>query len=1451
MAKKNRDEFAERTKLQIAKRAGWHCSDPSCRRLTIGANSDGTDEINLGTAAHICAAAPGGPRYDPDQTPAQRKSPDNGIWMCRLHGTAVDAKDSMFTVKLLREWKAQSQKDSWRGTLYGEGPLTPTWRTPTEGELSTRVRAAAAADLAVFSRSEKWPSTAIALTLEVDGLRDPVSTSVLAIALTTLDDLIVVAPPGMGKTTTLFQIAEAMLAKGNASPIIMPLGDWSTDDATLLESVLKRHAFQGISEDDLRAVAAKPGVILLLDGWNELDVAARKRAAVQVTRLQAELPELSLLISTRKQTLDVPVDGTRINLLPLSQTQQFDIAKALRGDAGVRMLDQAWRTTGVRELVTIPLYLTALLALPEGAPFPTTKEEVLRRFVAVHEEDTQRAEALAEVTHGLHQRFLEDLAAIATHAANTTIPEAVARKSISETEGALVAGGQITEKPQPNTVLEALVSHHMLLRIGDPAGYSFQHQQFQEWYASHFVEHLMMASIDATPCHNKLKADVLNQPAWEESVLFACERLARGDLKQQESCGAAIMAAFEVDPMLAAEMIFRSTDAIWARIGSTIQRLMEGWHTPGKVDRALRFMIGSGRPEFFDQVWPLITHENDQVHLAALRAGRRFRPSLLGDDAAKRIAALPPDIRKNVLHEIAFNSGMDGLDLAATIAKDDPDPEVKATVIEALAFRRAHRHVAGVLHCADERTFDLVVRRGIVDEANDEHVKKGMEAARERQRKEGVSTYDRLCTIVYGQGDEDLSGEMTTIIAEMEIDKNRDAAVQLLYGARNRYSRAIADGLLQRVRAGRTLFYGADGLLSSAGFSLEDDALLKIALSETTRYDDRAEAAAAVLGPQAVGRVIETVFEAKKRLQDASGNYNQTAVDRYHDLLARIGHTPSTSLIAAVRARSAQAGNEEMADLAELISRHPDSEGDRSRPFDADALATIQALAEDWGNRMLASGDAMRSQLASVASLASRAPLVALLPLLKRLLDEDLRRWRAVKEQARADQYCGGTATNEARTSWTLQYQRAFQATGGPETTAMMRDYLTDVDFSHPAALVLANQWTAANEPSDAGRFWGGVDFSRVEEKRAARARDPAETSTAAEAIFNAIEPLIADGATEEQKKHAVALGVVAARLPHGQRDATIQKLISLASGRLRAAVLQNLILSGESVNVEMVKNGLAEMFEAAKVQSWILSDGYELGEWLRLLPFVNPPAEASAVVRGLPDDQRRADRLEDMIAGFRTAPGDDAESVLFQLAEDDPKLYGNRAWRDAAIRRGTLSSARRFVDLAANGAFEGKGTDHWHTAHQIGGLISEHAELRTHVYQRLENGATTPGLALLAEAVAEVPDAIGLLLLIKIEMEHKRSFMSWRTIENVATKHVPSENWKGAYDVVPVPAVELRRKLLAMTRGGGQTDAAARCLNQIDKIRDEYGAPDSEPRHPDLASGKRWPVMSGQEYTA
>lgn len=1446
MANKNRDEFRAKTKRQIAARAGWLCSNPSCRHPTVGATSDGEAEISVGVAAHICAAAPGGPRYDPSQTTEQRRAADNGIWLCERCGTAVDSKDPYFTVDLLRAWKADAQRESWQRVLrkgIAEAPASAR----TESILDEHLRTAAAADLEVFRRSGRWPATSVPLALQVPSLNEPVSASVLAAALAKLDDLVLVAPPGMGKTSALFQIAEAALASGSAYPIVVLLNDWSTENASLLESIVKRPAFRGISEDDLRTVASKRDVILLLDGWNEIDSPARKRVAVQLAQLQAELPELSVLVSTRQQSLDVPIDGTRIELLPLNKDQQILIANALRGDAGERIVYQARRTAGIRELVAIPLYLKALLVLPEGTPFPETKEELLRRFVTLHEKDIQRAQALAEATQGLHSRYLEGLATTATRAMSVTLPDTVARRSISETNDLLVAEGQIAEKLQPRSVLEALVSHHLLLHTNDPVGYAFPHQQFQEWFASDFVERMILASVGDNASRVQLKRQLLDKPVWEEAVLFACERLARGDPEHQEGCAAAILAALEVDPMFAADMIARTTDSVWARIASTVQPFVKRWHTPGKVDRALHLMIRSGRPEFLEQVWPLITHEDDQVRLPSLRAGTHFRASILGDDAPKLINKLTSEIRKSVLREIAFEGDMDGLDLAASVAKDDQDSELKAAVAEALSFRRADLHLVEVLRSADDRTFDLVVSRDLIDETTDQSIAKSIGAARDRQKQQ-ASPYDQLRVLLNSRNGEDRGEDVTAIIAGIQVDKNTGHVASLLHGARTRYADAIADGILHRVREGRELFYGADEFLAFVDLSLEDGALLEIALSETDERDKRSIAAASVLGPEAVGQLITCALEAKNRLRD-TGRYDEAAARRYHALRARIAHAPPASLIAAVCVRSASAGNIEIADLAELIAQYPSGENGLGRAFDENALLTIQNLAEDWGNKLLMSGDATRLQLSAIASLVSRSPSVSALPLLERLLNEELRCYREFTEEAKATNWRSGGVTDEARTRHTLEYQRAFNAIDAPETSALMRKYLRDEYFGEEAARVLAARWTKANESSDTKVFRSGPDFSRVGEKRVARAHDPTATSAEAEAIFEVIETLISNGTTEEQKRHAVALATVAARLPHGERDATIQRLISVAPRRARVALLRNLILSGESIDIRTVKQGIAELLEAARARPWILSeDGYELRTWLQLLPFVTPASDALDVLRGLPDRQRRSDYLEEVISGLGVAPGDGAEKLLFQLAESFPALYGDHTWRDAIMRRGTVTSARQFIDLAANGAFDGKEPSSWHVACQLGAFFDEYPELRKYVYQLLEDEEIKPGQQLLGQAVAENPDAEGLLLLVKLEIQHKRNFTSRRTVEKVVTEQVPVENWEGAYNVVPTPTIELRRKLLAMTNDGGPADVAARCLSQIDEIRDEYGTPTSEPRHPDLESGKQWPIVAADQ---
>src|SRR4029079_6919930 len=97
---------------------------------------------------------------------------------------------------------------------------------------------------------------------------------------------------------------------------------------------------------------------------------------------------------------------------------------------------------------------------------------------------------------------------------------------------------------------------------------------------------------------------------------------------------------------------------------------------------------------------------------------------------------------------------------------------------------------------------------------------------------------------------------------EMEIDPKRNDVLYLLAEVRKRYPRALAMGLLRRVREDRALLYGTDGILAAEGFALEDDELRGIALAEALRLDVRADAAASVLGPRAVGRMIEAYLGA-------------------------------------------------------------------------------------------------------------------------------------------------------------------------------------------------------------------------------------------------------------------------------------------------------------------------------------------------------------------------------------------------------------------------------------------------------------------------------------------------------------------------------------------------------------------------------------------------------------
>jgi len=104
-----RDDFNADTKDELAKRVGVRCSNPQCRQSTSGPRDDPAKSINIGVAAHICAASEGGPRYHREMPAEQRASINNGIWLCQNCAKMVDNDVARFSVRVLLKWKEAAE----------------------------------------------------------------------------------------------------------------------------------------------------------------------------------------------------------------------------------------------------------------------------------------------------------------------------------------------------------------------------------------------------------------------------------------------------------------------------------------------------------------------------------------------------------------------------------------------------------------------------------------------------------------------------------------------------------------------------------------------------------------------------------------------------------------------------------------------------------------------------------------------------------------------------------------------------------------------------------------------------------------------------------------------------------------------------------------------------------------------------------------------------------------------------------------------------------------------------------------------------------------------------------------------------------------------------------------------------------------------------------------------
>lgn len=1446
-----RDDFSKKTVKLLAENVGHKCSRPGCPRSTIGPAKGSRKAIITGKAAHITAASPGGPRYDPGLTREQRSHYDNGIWLCGPHADVIDRDEEHFTVEELRRWKEEAEDRQFRE--IDEGYQNPDLDleeadidarrqlglpdTDNITALLPRLLSAAKRDLDTFKRESNWPTVAVHLTLRDSKSNLPATEPMLVAALERSEVLALVAAPGTGKSTSMGQIAEHLHSRGQTLPVLVKLSDWSLQTDNLLRFICGKPSWRAFADKHLMLAGFHGKLTLLLDGWNEVDPEARRKLVLELESLKREFPLLSIAISTRRQAVDLPLSPRVIEIESLTEEQQLHIARALRGGDGEALLEQAWRTPGIRDLIVTPLYLTALLSGTPGTALPETKEEVLRLFADKHENDPENAEIYRSRLLGRQRTYLCAIATSTTAASNVSILEEQTREIVKAASKQIEA--QTFSPPEPVLVVDTLVNRHALVRpAGNLPAIQFQHQQIQEWYASFDVEKTILAVTSDADAKLRLRRDILNMPPWEEPIFFACERLSREGADQQASVAETILAALGIDPMLAAEMIFRSTSAVWERVKEPIRNFVARWHTIGRVDRALRFMLVTGRSDFANEIWPIISNPDTQVALRALRIADPLRPGALAD-IHTRLRGLATEQRQIVARELIHNGNASAIDAVGVYGETETDTDVLSVIIESLLFRRADRWAQKLLATAPDPVWANLAKKGFDRELACTPAAERLNREVVRLAKETNDPVELLARSL-DSADPVADDVIADAISKIDFKQEKRNAVHILHELHKKSPVAVASALADRLRAGMDIPYGCADLLNDA--PLADDDALTVELLDTTSR--RESDLARIAGPHVIEAMIDEAYVRHQRIR---GSATEAQRNAYHVLGDRLTKTRPNPFAEAMLMAGDTDDVDKISVFAGILAQH--SVDHSSKPLPEIGTPALTDLMRVWCKTVLANPATTRYQMAQVAQAVGRLGNPILLDDLLILLDAELIRLAEEAEQAKRDIAAG--RPRYGRSLHDTQYREALIRTGGPGLIKAMEDRLSHPHFGPQAAIVLKQIWrqeTDDNAPRRFGQTW--PDYSKVKANRQARASKSIAAHPIGVAILNAAAALAKQPEADDQRR-ALEIARIGFTIPYRSQDALIRQLIGLP---IPITSKQQLFLSlaeaGEILDAELMLEGLRAFLELAKKETWRLDDNHsDLPEWLELIAFSGNPLkllEAMALVPALPPSSWR---LHQFISSLPHVPGQ-AEELLLALADKYPALKDTGDWQEAVFDMGSSAELLNLLDkvLATTSSTQRRQVDTRQWAQAITEKARSDPQFRNDVVTRFKS-ATGSILPVLKLALIQLADEQIVMELVRHYALSGRPFDHElrQAIDNAATHRRPSVEWKGAFEILGTPAPMLRRQLFDMFLDDGPSTKLARdCLLHIDYLRDKYGRPDVEPRHPNIPSGVPWPPEAG-----